>query len=121
MKAFELLYGLYHPRLARFLLGMTRRPPLVEEILDDTMLVVWRKAHAYNPDARVSTWIFGIAYRQALKALRQVDDAVESGADSAGRCPPSRSRKASWRGMNCACAWMRPCAPCRRNSVPRSS
>jgi len=87
MKAFELLYGLYHPRLARFLLGMTRRPPLVEEILDDTMLVVWRKAHAYNPDARVSTWIFGIAYRQALKALRQVDDAVESGADSAGAMP----------------------------------
>src|ERR1700741_177588 len=83
MGAFETLYALYHPRLARFLLGMTRRPPLVEEILDDTMLVVWRKAHTYNPGAKVSTWIFGIAYRQALKALRQVDDAVESGAEAA--------------------------------------
>ena len=68
--AFESLYRLYHPRLVRFLEGMTRRPALVEEILDDTMLVVWRRAHAYMPTAKVSTWIFGIAYRQALKALR---------------------------------------------------
>ena len=77
MDAFEALYRLYHPRLARFLDGMTRRPALVEEILDDTMLVVWRRAHTWLPTAKVSTWIFGIAYRQALKALRQVDDAVE--------------------------------------------
>lgn len=77
MDAFEALYRLYHPRLVRFLDGMTRRPALVEEILDDTMLVVWRRAHTWLPTAKVSTWIFGIAYRQALKALRQVDDAVE--------------------------------------------
>jgi len=83
MNAFESLYCLYHPRLTRFLQGMTRRPPLVEEILDDTMLVVWRKAHTYNASAKVSTWIFGIAYRQALKALRGVDDAVEAGIETA--------------------------------------
>jgi len=71
MDAFEALYRLYHPRLTRFLMGMTHRPALVEEILDDTMMVVWRRAHTYDPEAKVSTWIFGIAYRQALKALRQ--------------------------------------------------
>ena len=68
MEAFEALYRIYHPRLTRFLHGMTRRP----------MLVVWRKAHTYQPGAKVSTWIFGIAYRQALKALRRIDDGVES-------------------------------------------
>lgn len=87
MNAFESLYCLYHPRLTRFLQRMTRRPSLVEEILDDTMLVVWRKAHTYNPNAKVSTWIFGIAYRQALKALRQIDDAVETGAEQAELAP----------------------------------
>jgi len=81
MAAFESLYRLYHPRLTRFLEKMTQRPALVEEILDDTMLVVWRKAHTYNPSAKVSTWIFAIAWRQALKALRQIDDAVEFCAD----------------------------------------
>lgn len=87
--AFESLYRLYHPRLTRFLQGMTRRPPLVEEVLDDTMLVVWRKAHTYDPSAKVSTWIFGIAYRQALKALRQVDDAVEANDESLLEASPS--------------------------------
>ena len=55
MDAFEALYRLYHPRLTRFLRGMTRRPALAEEVLDDTMLVVWRKAHTYNPSGRVSS------------------------------------------------------------------
>ena len=76
MDAFEVLYRLYHPKLTRFLTGMTHRPALVEEILDDTMLVVWRRAHTFDPEAKVSTWIFGIAYRQALKALRQSGDSV---------------------------------------------
>ncbi|WP_460711198.1 RNA polymerase sigma factor [Lysobacter terrae] len=71
--AFETLYRLYYPRLARFLHGMTRRPALVEEVLDDTMLVVWRKAYTYDATSKVSTWLFAIAYRQALKALRRVD------------------------------------------------
>ena len=74
MDAFEALYRLYHPKLTRFLIGMTHRPALVEEILDDTMLVVWRRAHTFDPEAKVSTWIFGIAYRQALKALRRSGD-----------------------------------------------
>jgi RNA polymerase sigma-70 factor (ECF subfamily) len=79
--AFEALYRAYHPRLRRFLERVTRRPQLVEEILDDTMLVVWRKAATYDVRARVSTWIFGIAFRRALKALKRLDEAVEFDAD----------------------------------------
>jgi RNA polymerase sigma-70 factor (ECF subfamily) len=74
--AFEALYRAYHPRLVRFLGRITRRPALVEEALDDTMLVVWRSAHRYNRRSKVSTWIFAIAWRIALKALRRFDEAV---------------------------------------------
>jgi RNA polymerase sigma-70 factor (ECF subfamily) len=74
--AFEALYRAYHPRLARFLRGMLRQPFLVEEVLDDTMLVVWRKACTFNATSKVSTWLFAIAYRQALKALRDADRAI---------------------------------------------
>jgi RNA polymerase sigma-70 factor (ECF subfamily) len=70
-RAFELLYRVYYRRLTRFLEQMTRRPQLVEEIVDDAMLVVWRKAGTFNGASRVSTWIFAIAYRKALKALRR--------------------------------------------------
>jgi RNA polymerase sigma-70 factor (ECF subfamily) len=35
------------------------------------MLVVWQKADSFHGDSRVSTWVFGIAYRKALKALER--------------------------------------------------
>jgi RNA polymerase sigma-70 factor (ECF subfamily) len=69
--AFEALYRAYFRRLMRFLFRITRRADLVEEILNDAMLVVWQKADSFHGDSRVSTWIFGIAYRKALKALER--------------------------------------------------
>ena len=74
--AFEQLYRIYHPRLTRFLDRMTRRPGLVGEMLNDTMLVVWNRAASYNGRCQVSTWIFAIAYRKALKALERWDEPV---------------------------------------------
>ena len=71
MHAFELLYRAYYRRLTRFLEQVTRKPHLNDEILNDTMLVVWDKAHAFNGSSRVSTWIFAIAYNKAMKALRR--------------------------------------------------
>ncbi|HUD24942.1 MAG TPA: sigma-70 family RNA polymerase sigma factor [Burkholderiaceae bacterium] len=76
--AFEALYRGYYPRLTRFLERVIRRPHSIEEILNDAMLVVWRKAASFNGRSKVSTWIFSIAYRKALKALRQFDEPVES-------------------------------------------
>ena len=73
MRAYEALYRAYHPRLRRFLRGMLRQSTMVDEVLDDTMLVAWRKAHTFDATSRVSTWLFAIAYRQALKALRRLD------------------------------------------------
>ena len=71
--AFATLHGAYHPRLRRFLVRFTQQPALVEEILNDTMMIVWHKARTYNATSKVSTWIFGIAYRQALKALSRAN------------------------------------------------
>lgn len=82
-RAFEALYRRYFPRLCRFLERMTRRPALVEEILNDTMLVVSRNAHKYRREARASTWIFAIAYRKGLKALKRLDDPLEDDPDEA--------------------------------------
>jgi RNA polymerase sigma-70 factor (ECF subfamily) len=76
-RAFEQLYRSYHPRLTRFLSNMLRRAPLVEEVLNDTMLVVWTRPERYNGRSKVSTWIFAIAYRKALKALRRHDEPIE--------------------------------------------
>lgn len=80
-RAFEALYRAYLPRLTRFLQQVTRQPRATEEAIDDTMLVVWRRASTYSGTSKVSTWIFAIAYRKSLKLLKQFDDPVEGSDD----------------------------------------
>lgn len=68
--AFSDLYRHYHPRLFGYLRRMLGNPGTVEEILDDVMFVVWKDAGKFRGNSTVSTWIFGIAYRKALTAIR---------------------------------------------------
>jgi RNA polymerase sigma-70 factor (ECF subfamily) len=69
--AFEELYFAYHRRLARFLVRVTPRYEIIEEIINDTFMTVWQGAKNFRNASRVSTWIFGIAYRTALKSIRR--------------------------------------------------
>jgi RNA polymerase sigma-70 factor (ECF subfamily) len=94
-QAFEALYRRYHPRLHRFLGLMTTRVAVVEEALNDTMLVVWRRAHTYNGQSKVSTWIFAIAWRTARKALRMQDEPVEAPHDERASDDPGPEQRLS--------------------------
>jgi len=76
-RAFEELYRSYHPRLTRFVMNMVHRPQLVEEVFNDTMMVVWEKLDSFNGASKLSTWIFAIAYRKAMKAVKRHDEPVE--------------------------------------------
>jgi RNA polymerase sigma factor (sigma-70 family) len=78
IRAFEALYRLYHPRLTRFASTLLRRPDLVEEVVDDTLMAIWRKPDSYSGASKVSTWVFAIAYRKALKARHKTDLPVAS-------------------------------------------
>lgn len=68
--ALSTLYRSYHGRLNRFLSRLTRRPDIIEEVINDCFWIVWQKAGSFRGDSRPSTWIMGIAYRCGLKALR---------------------------------------------------
>src|SRR5208283_5020116 len=70
-RALEELYLGYHRRLARFLSRFTPRYENVEEIINDTFMVVWQSAKDFRSASKVSTWIIGIAYRTALKSFRR--------------------------------------------------
>lgn len=87
LKAFERLYKSYHSRLTQFLSRMLRNDGLVEEALNDTMMVVWRRADSFNGQSKPSTWIYAIAYRMALKAYRRKDEPLED-IDSDKRVSP---------------------------------
>jgi RNA polymerase sigma factor (sigma-70 family) len=75
--AFEQLYTLYYRRLFSYLFKLMRHAELVEEVLNDVMLVVWRKAGSFDGRSRPSTWIFGIAYHKAMKALSRRQPAAQ--------------------------------------------
>lgn len=68
--AFERLYRRYFGRLSRFLRRFNRSPELIEDVVNKTLWVVWSRASDYRGEAKVSTWIMGIAYRTLMKALR---------------------------------------------------
>jgi RNA polymerase sigma-70 factor (ECF subfamily) len=67
--AFEKLYLAHHNRVARFLTRFIRSRENLEEIIDDTFMVVWRNAKHFRHASRLSTWIIGIGYRTALKSI----------------------------------------------------
>jgi len=77
LQAFEKLYRVYQPRLTRFLTTLLKRPQLIDEVLDDTMMVVWQTAGSFRGSSKPSTWIFAIAYRKAHKAKARWPDPVE--------------------------------------------
>ena len=76
LSAFESLFRRYCPRLRRFIGRRAWRPQLIDEILNDTMFVVWRKAGTFDAHSRASTWILGIALRRALKAIERSERAL---------------------------------------------
>lgn len=76
-RAFQELYENYRPRLSHFVLRLVKRPPLVEEVVNDTMMVVWERLDRFKGESKLSTWVFAIAYRKGLKALTRTDDPLE--------------------------------------------
>ena len=71
-QAFVRFYDRYRRKVARFVSRLTWRTDVVEETVNDTMVAVWQGAGSFRGRSRVSTWVMGIAYRTALKRVRQV-------------------------------------------------
>lgn len=68
-EAITALYRIYHARLFNFIYRLTSSYTAADELVNDIMLIVWRSASDFRGESRVSTWIFGIAYRQAMRRL----------------------------------------------------
>ena len=84
-RALEELYLSYHRRLSRFLSRFTQRYENIEEIINDTFMVVWQSAKDFRHASQVSTWIIGIAYRTALKSFRRQKN--HAAAQNLDDCP----------------------------------
>ena len=70
-EALTTLYECYRLPLGSFLHSRLREKRLVDEAFNDVMMVVWKQASKFRGDSKVSTWIFGIAYRTSLAMARK--------------------------------------------------
>lgn len=71
--ALSVLYSRHGEALFRYLVRLCGDRMRAEEVLQDTLLAVWRGADTYQGRAGVRSWLFGIARRQAYQHLRLRD------------------------------------------------
>lgn len=70
-QAFAVLFAYYFPRVKSYLLRVGAAPGAAEELAQETLLRVWRKADSFDPEAAAaSTWIFVIARNLRIDRLR---------------------------------------------------
>lgn len=97
-RAFEEFFRMYHGRLFKFIFRLTRSHTASEELTNDILLLIWNKADRFRGESKVSTWVFGIAYRQSVRFLtrRKALPKALSGPDEISDDPTDRSRNEDW-------------------------
>ena len=65
------LYLLYHSRVARLLDRISLQSGLVDEMVHDAFLDVWKGAGDFRGDTHVATWVYGIAYSRWRMTIRK--------------------------------------------------
>ena len=70
--AFAALFDHFAPRLKGFVMRTGTGAAQAEEIVQEVMLTVWRKADQFDPErAQVSAWIYQIARHRQIDVIRK--------------------------------------------------
>ena len=88
MLGVEELYHRYRDDVFRYLCSLTHDPAQAEDLLSETFLCAIQKAGSFRGEGSEKTWLFGIARRLWLQALRKHRPTVEY-SDLLGAAPGS--------------------------------
>ncbi len=70
--AFAQLFAHFAPRLKAYLIRLGTEPGMAEELAQEALIMVWRRASTFDPaQASVGTWVFTIARNKRIDALRR--------------------------------------------------
>jgi RNA polymerase sigma-70 factor, ECF subfamily len=70
--AFAALFDHFAPRVKSYLLRLGASPSLAEDLAQEALLSLWRKAHLFDPaKASAATWLFTIARNLRIDAIRR--------------------------------------------------
>ena len=79
--AFNELYQRLQRPLFGFLVKLVRQREMAEELVNESLLDVWRQAGRFEGKSSVSTWIYSIAHHKAVSRLRRIrEHALDDGA-----------------------------------------
>ncbi|MEO0399952.1 MAG: sigma-70 family RNA polymerase sigma factor [Pseudomonadota bacterium] len=82
--AFAELYAFFAPRVKGYLIRGGASPDLADDLAQETLLKVWRKAKLFDPSkAAAATWIFTIARNLRIDAARRAAKPPLDGDDPA--------------------------------------
>jgi RNA polymerase sigma-70 factor (ECF subfamily) len=71
-RAFEMLFAHFAPRIKGYLIRLGTSVAAAEDLAQETMFAVWRKASLFDPArASASTWIFTVARNLRIDLLRR--------------------------------------------------
>ena len=91
-QAFEALLGRHGPMVLGVCRHILRRPQDVDDAFQATFLVLVKKARSIRVDESLGPWLYGVAYRTAIRArskvarhgLEEMNDLEAAAADPAG-------------------------------------
>ena len=69
--ALHALYAEYGQRLYAYAVRLTNDPLLADDVLQESLVAVWKGAGRFRGRGRVIAWLLGIVHNQACLALRR--------------------------------------------------
>ena len=82
----------YYPDVYRYLLYLTGRAEMAEDLAQETFLHAWRRLDTFEGRASLRVWLHRIAHREFLQALR--DQRPQSSLEDVSELVPARD--AEW-------------------------
>ncbi|MBO3762149.1 sigma-70 family RNA polymerase sigma factor [Ciceribacter sp. L1K22] len=84
VEAFETLFRYFAPRVKAFMTRQCRDGQMAEELMQETMMMVWNKAALFDPSrGNVEAWVFTIARNLRISAFRKAQRPVFDPTDPA--------------------------------------
>ncbi|HEY0193868.1 MAG TPA: RNA polymerase sigma factor [Kofleriaceae bacterium] len=90
--AFDRVFAGYRRRLYGYLVRMTRRRDVAEDLLQDTFLRLARHATSLEADTRLGPWLFTVAHRLVVSWARAQAVRGQLAGDLPRREPPAGDR-----------------------------
>jgi RNA polymerase sigma-70 factor, ECF subfamily len=70
-RAMVSLFMRHNVRIHRFVMRLTGKASLAEDVVSDVFLDIWRGAAEFSGKSNVTTWLLGIARNKAMSVLRR--------------------------------------------------